>query len=155
MNVLKPYLIVDGKELKVTHLNYHDGEVISAQVEVGPSEYETYADKDYLFANTADGIVDFENCLKFSGVFELLQEYLDARIEVEKETLNVIAHETMNNDSDLPFNNFFRDQKAEYKSVQQRIFGMMESAADVDDFAEEYYKVKKFLADENSLEGGE
>lgn len=139
---MKPVLIVDGKELNVTNIYYSNGQVTTVQAEVEPNVYETYCHKDYLFLDNADKVIDFDQALKFKGVYDVLQEYLDSTIEMEEKELDIIAHEAMTSKSTLPFDGYFQEKKSEYDNQSHRIVGMKMLQSDVDDYAENYYKEK-------------
>lgn len=142
---MKPVLIVDGKELEVVNIHYRKGEIQYVQVDLGDNEFKMYSDKDYLFSNDTDGVVDFEKALKFVGGHENLITELQNVMESYAIDLDDIAHEAMKTVNESPFDLKYKERQELYREYELKLEGFAEAAA----------IVQNFLTDENSLEVGE
>lgn len=94
---MKPVLIVDGKELDVMEINYSNGQVVTAVVEVEQNVYETYSCRSYLFVSDVDKTIDFEESLKFKNRYDDLIAHLDEMLKDANDDLTEIAVEAMEN----------------------------------------------------------
>lgn len=139
---MKPVLIVEGKELEVTNIRFVDGEVRSVQVHLGENLFDTYEDKNSLFAELAENAIDLKQSLKFKNENDELINHLEECIRTENDSLVEIAIEAMENKTELPFNTHLVDMQKEYQLAQKKLMGFIDAVEEVKAFTEGYYADK-------------
>lgn len=143
---MKAILNVDGKQLEVTNINLYQGKVTDVQVTFGNNVYKTYHDeKSLTFAKDAL-LVNMEEALEFPTIgqavadkWKKLIEHLEELIVDEDGMLTHLALTTMN--EELPFNeSYLVDKQREYKQMQQRVNGVIDTVEEVKAFMEGWYR---------------
>lgn len=137
---MKPVLIVDGKELEVTSINYVNGEVRSVQVHLGDNKYVHYQCHESFSFDPDDRLADFSKSLKFKNRYDDLISHLDEILKGGNDDLTEIAIEAMEGkESGLPFNSQLSEAQKFYQSEKQRVLGMIDAVEEVKEFAEGWY----------------
>lgn len=154
---MKAVLNVEGKQLEVVSINYSRGRVRSVMVHLGNNKYETYEHHENFHFSDAQYLIDFSKHLEFPQVKQLIDEesnklieHLESVLHVENEKLVNIAVDAMESDSDgLPFtSSSLSKYQKDYKSTQQRVFGMLDVIEEVKAFTEGYYDEIKSAEEE-------
>ena len=145
--VLKPVLTVEGKEYEVLNLTFYNGEVTQATIYDDGENCIIYYDEDCSYSYVEKQLkLDFSKALRFVAIEQKIaseQEKLIAHLEdvqnEENNKLLEIAIDAMEGEAEEPFALNLANKQQEYKLMQQRVFGIIDTIEEVKAYTEGYY----------------
>ncbi|WP_432352689.1 hypothetical protein [Sporosarcina sp. A2] len=144
---MKARFNIDGKQLEVIAINYHADEMSSVTIVDESGNYLTYYDKEYGSYVESALKVELKKSIEFPEVQETIDNkinnlihHLDEMYEIESGLLTDLAIDAMEDNAGLPFAevSLLNSQK-EYKLMQQRVFGILDTIEGVKAFQEGWF----------------
>lgn len=144
---MKARFNIDGKQLEVVAINYHADEMSSTTIVDESGNYLTYYDKEYGSYIENALKVDLKKSIEFPEVQETIDnklntliQHLDEMYKEESEKLTDIAIDAMEDKSGLPIAELsLLEYQKDYKLMQQRVFGILDTIEEVKAFQEGFY----------------
>lgn len=143
---MKAILNVDGKQLEVVSISYHQNKITDVQITDGIGVYQTYYDEKSITFHEGALSVNMQEALEFPDIGQRivdernkLIEHLEKLVAREDDELTGIAIDAMEGDL-LPFSELaLIDSQKEYKLMQQRVLGIIDVVEEVKAYSEGYY----------------
>lgn len=138
---MKPVLIVEGKQLEVSLISWHNGNPTSVGIFDENGNYQIYHDttaNEYIEAPLK---IELSECLKWQGRYEDLHKEIQKEIDSKESQMTTLAIENMHNE--LPFTP--NEARKKYFDLLNQQVGLMD--------AQEV--IELFMDDDVDLSGGE
>ena len=143
---MKAVLNVDGKKLEVTNIGYENGKVVTVTT-WSERKAVPYYDVNCEWAPVDANVLYLNELLEYPSIeqavadkWKKLIEHLEEVAANEHETLVNLAVNVMENDG-FPFNETpLVEGQREYKRMEQRVTGVIDTVEEVKAFMEGWYR---------------
>lgn len=155
---MKVFLNMDGKKFPVVNMSLVGDAVVNVQIKQHDGAYKVVYDLSQDFVNGIYPKLNLVDHLEYPQ-FEVEKEennkrlidHLEMRFKEENDQLIDFAISAMENDSDLPFDTNLVNMQKEYKLLQQRLFGILDTIEEVKAFQEGYFDNQEVNASGDTL----
>lgn len=144
---MKARFNIDGKQLEVVSISYYADEMSGVTIVDESGNFKTYHDNNHG-SYIKDALkVDLKKSIEFPEVQETIDnklntliQHLDEMYKEESAKLTDIAIDAMEDKSGLPIAELsLLEYQKDYKLMQQRVFGILDTIEEVKAFQEGFY----------------
>ncbi|GAB0170512.1 hypothetical protein LSPCS325_39490 [Lysinibacillus sp. CTST325] len=146
---MQPVINVKGTKLSVLSIHYRDtGKALSVYAKDENDRETRFVDKSQSQYDTSPHIAieDLDGALEYpelearivEGNNKLIKHLEDMQKEENNKLLD-IAIDAMESEPNLPFDSHLSSKQREYKLLQQRVFGIIDTVEEVKAYTEGYY----------------
>lgn len=155
---MKARLNVLGRKSEVVTISYYNGEITSATIVDDKGILKTYYDTANSLSPESSLTVDMKEALEFPDVEARIQENNEKLIErlvemheEESEKLIGIAVDAMEDESSQPFNTHLSTSQKEYKLMQQRVLGIIDTIEEARAFQDGWFDKQEVKQDGDTV----